>query len=241
VLTVGQRLETELWDSVETGPVEHSAAKSSDVAVVGLDSAYVRDCRPRSEGSFEVVVGRILCTNNDSRSLGFVRSVESNKAAGDRMKPRLCEHGRVSDEVTVMTDGDAGLRTLLLSALPQARHLLDWYHLTRRLTVLKRVLHGKDAIDPFPSCYHERLRRHLESLKWRLWHGFVGGAVNRIKALLFTLRLRTMTGKRAAVRLRRLIKDLQRYLENNQDSLINYDQRYRSGQRVHGIGRQPDD
>jgi hypothetical protein len=98
--------------------------------------------------------------------------------------------------------------------------------------VLKRVLHGKDAIDQFPSCYHERLRRYLESLKWRLWHGFVGDAFNRIKTLLFTLRLSAITSKRAAVRLRRLIKDLQRYLKNNQDSLVNYGQRYRSGQRV---------
>jgi hypothetical protein len=124
------------------------------------------------------------------------------------LKQRLCEQGQVSDEVAVMTDGDAGLRTLLMSALPKARHILDRDLLTRRLTVLQWVLHGKDAIDQFPSGYHERLRRHLESLKWRLWHGFVPGAFNRIRTLLFTLRLRMMTGKRAAVRLRRLIKDL---------------------------------
>ena len=103
-----------------------------------------------------------------------------------------------------------------MSALPKATHLLDWFHLTRRLTVLKRVLYGKEAINQFQSCYHDRLCRHLESLKWRLWHGYIGGAFNRIRALLFTLRLASMTGKRAAVRLRRLIKELLRYLKNNQ-------------------------
>ena len=51
------------------------------MTVVGLDSGYVHDCRPHSVGGFEVVVGRILGENKDSRSFGFVRSIESNGAA----------------------------------------------------------------------------------------------------------------------------------------------------------------
>jgi hypothetical protein len=48
---------------------------------------------------------------------------------------------------------------------------------------------------------------------------------------MFTLRLRTIAGKQVAVRMRRLIKELLRYLKNNEDSLANYGQRYRSGRR----------
>jgi hypothetical protein len=230
-LRVGQRLDSELHTSVDTEPVAH-AKDQGPVTVVGLDSGYVHDCRPQSVGGFEVVVGRILNENNESRSLGFVRSIESNGTATDRLKRRLGELGQETDDITALTDGDPGLRDLLMSALPHATHLLDWFHLTRRLTVLKRVLDGKEAIDQFQSCYQDRLCRHLESLKWRLWHGYIGGAFNRIRALLFTLRLASMTGKRAAVRLRRLIKDLLRYLKNNRDSLTNYGRRYRNGQRI---------
>jgi hypothetical protein len=79
---------------------------------------------------------------------------------------------------------------------------------------------------------HDPLCKHLESLKWRLWHGYFGGAINRIRAILFTLRLRTIAGKQVAVRMRRLIKELLRYLKNNEDSLANYGQRYRSGRRI---------
>ena len=179
-----------------------------------------------------MVVGRILSKNKGSRSLGFVRTIDSNHTASDRLMKRLCELGPMTNNVTVLTDGDPGLRGLLLSALPKATHVLDWFHLTRRLTVLKRVLHGKKAIGQFPSCYHDRLCRHLESLKWRLWHGYRGGAINRILALLFTLRLPSITGKRPAVRLRRLIKELMRYLKNNLNSLVKYGRRYRSGQRI---------
>ena len=229
-LSIGQRLDTELHETADALHTERS--DTEPVTVVGLDSGYVKDCRPHTEGSFEVVVGRILNENKDSRRLGFVCTIESNRAAGHRLKRRLSEQGQITDGVTVFTDGDPGLRGLLLSALPKATHILDWLHLTRRLTVLKRVLFGKDAIDQSPPDYHDPLCQHLESLKWRLWHGYVGGAFNRISAILFTLRLPTIAGKKVAVRIRRLIKELLRYLKNNQDSLANYGRRYRNGERI---------
>jgi len=46
------------------------------------------------------------------------------------------------------------------------------------------------------------------------------------------LRLALIAGTRAAVRLRRLIKELLRYLNNYIDSLANYGWRYRHGRRI---------
>jgi hypothetical protein len=231
-LGVGQRLDAELHEAGDPALLVSLKSDPDPVTVVGLDSGYVKDCRPQSERSFEVVVGRILSENKGSRSLGFVRTMESNSAAGHRLKQRLSEQGPITDSVTVFSDGAPGLRCLLMSALPKATHILDWYHLTRRLTVLKRVLLGKEAIKQFQTGYHDRLCKHLESLKWRLWHGYIGGAINRIKAILCTLRLHTIAGKQVAVRMRRLIKELLRYLNNNEGSLANYGRRYRSGRRI---------
>ena len=45
-------------------------------------------------------------------------------------KRRLSEQGQITDGVTVFADGDPGLRCLLMSALPTATHILDWFHLT---------------------------------------------------------------------------------------------------------------
>ena len=118
-LGVGQRLDDELHARVETESLAH-ATDTSPITVVGLDSGYVRDCRPNAEGSFEVVVGRILSENNDSRSLGFVRTIENNREAGDRLKQRIGEKGPIINPITVLTDGDPGLRDLLMSALPKA-------------------------------------------------------------------------------------------------------------------------
>jgi len=222
----------DLHQAADLVDLECSKIDAGQVTDVGLDSGYVKDCRPHSERSFEVVVGKILNENKVSRSLGFVRTIESNRAAGHRLKRRLSEQGQITDGVTLFTDGDPGLRCLLMSALPKATHILDWFHLTRRLTVLKRVLFGKEAINQFPTDYLDPLCKHLESLKWRLWHGYVGGAFNRISAILFTLSLPSIAGKKVAVRIRRLIKELLRYLKDNQDSLANYGRRYRSGQRI---------
>ena len=76
------------------------------MTAVGLDSGYVHDCRPDSEGSFEVVIGRILSKNKGSRSLGFVYTIECNHTASNRLMKRLCELGPKTDDVTVLTDGD---------------------------------------------------------------------------------------------------------------------------------------
>ncbi len=232
-LAVGQRLNEELDEADTVGePVARSKRRKKPVTIVGLDSGYVHDCRPRAERAFEVVVGRILGDKNASRSIGFVRSLERNAAASHRLKRRVQEQGHRSDNVTVFSDGDTGLRCLQMTAFPKATHILDWYHLTRRLTVLKRVLYGEEAINQIPTNYHDPLCKTLTSMKWRLWHGYVGGVSNRIKAFLFTLRLPTITRKRPAVRLRRLVKELERYLNSNADSLTNYGRRYRKGQRI---------
>ena len=69
-------------------------------------------------------------------------------------------------------------------------------------------------------------------MKWRLWHGHDAIASNRIKAFLFTLRLPTIASKRPVKKLERLMKELERYLENNAGSLTNYGLRFRTGQRI---------
>ena len=100
-LSVGKRLDTELYEAANAVNIECSKTDAEPVTVVGLDSGYVKDCRPRSERSFEVVVGRILNENKGSRSLGFVRTIESNSAAGHRLKRRMSEQGPITDGVTV--------------------------------------------------------------------------------------------------------------------------------------------
>jgi hypothetical protein len=69
----------------------------------------------------------------------------------------------------VFTDGDRRLRDLQLCVLPKATHVLDWYHLTRRLTVLSNVVCSRQAAEQLPSREHARLSEWVDSIKWCLW------------------------------------------------------------------------
>ena len=59
---------------------------------------------------------------------------------------------------------------------PEAEHLLDWFHITMRLTVMNQMTKGvPETVGKDEDQYELRpsLLKHLESLKWYLWHGNV--------------------------------------------------------------------
>jgi len=52
---------------------------------------------------------------------------------------------------------------------PQAEHLLDWFHLTMRITVMTQLAKGMRV----PPELSAALAAELQRLKWFLWHGNV--------------------------------------------------------------------
>ena len=118
-----------------------------------------------------MVVGRIVGHAARSRTLGFVRAFESTRCSRERILRRVVEEGGKPERMTLFSDGDIDLRDLQLAVLPEATHALDWYHLSRKLTHLRRLLFGEAGIGQIPTWHHERLRRALSGLKWHLWHG----------------------------------------------------------------------
>ena len=173
-------------------------------------------------------MGRILNPDGLARSVGLVRCLENHAVAARRLQRRLREHRAPRDRLTIFTDGDPWLRRLV----PEASPSLDWYPVTRHLTVLQQVLYGRDAVVQFPGVIHDVLCQWLTSMQWRLWHGRVSGARQRLASILFTLKRREIARKRVALRWRRLSVKLAQYLQNNTDSIPNYGQRYRRGQRI---------
>ncbi|MBA3533852.1 MAG: hypothetical protein H0T73_18190 [Ardenticatenales bacterium] len=67
---------------------------------------------------------------------------------------------------------------------PQAEHILDWFHLTTRLTVLRQCARGlptppvPDLIDNLTG--EKTLEHCLESVKHYLWHGNTRRALDRL-------------------------------------------------------------
>jgi len=47
-----------------------------------------------------------------------------------------------NQQVTFLTDGGEDVRELPLYLNPQAEHLIDWFHITMRLTVMGQMAEG---------------------------------------------------------------------------------------------------
>jgi hypothetical protein len=220
-LAAGQRLSAE---APPPSGRNSEPERSATPVVVGLDSGYVRHCKPDPEGNFEVVAGRRLGSREPSRSVAFVRIVDADATR------RLGAMAQGATEV--FTDGDTQLRQWQMTALPQATHILDWYHLRRRVDQLDRVVHGALVGKQLRPRDHDRLSFLLGRLKWRLWHGRSKEAIRRIEVALRILQRRSVRSKFAARHIRKLAVELLDYLRHNADSLPDYGSRWRSGQRI---------
>ena len=114
--------------------------------VVGLDGGYVRDWHYKAN-HFEVVVGKSVPEDRDDRYFGFVQNHDPKPKR--RLFEVLHDQGlQMNQEITFLTDGGDNVRELAERMSPCAEHILDWFHLTMRLTVLGQYAKGLKHHDP---------------------------------------------------------------------------------------------
>lgn len=154
-LKVAKRLEAELGDEhpcfIDGSPSEWVLLPQPDGAfTVGIDGGYVRNWVDKQH-HFEVIVGKSALSfgeDEDTKSpshkrLGFVQTLDTKPKR--RLYEVLQSQGlQMNQEITFLSDGDDTLRKLQLEMSPMATHLLDWFHLTMRLTVLEQ--YGKGLV-----------------------------------------------------------------------------------------------
>ena len=70
---------------------------------------------------------------------------------------------QANQQVTFLTDGADDVRDLPLYLNPPAEHLLDWFHVTMRLTVLTQLAKGLRA--PPPASSADSVAAQLARLK----------------------------------------------------------------------------
>ncbi len=86
-----------------------------------------------------------------------------------------------NQQITFLTDGGEDIRDLPLHLNSQSEHLLDWFYITMRLTVLGQMAKG------LPPPDIASVAEELERLKWLLWHGNVFRALQTIDDIQFDL------------------------------------------------------
>ena len=201
--------------------------------VVGIDGGYVRAREPdrmRREANFEVVVGQSIAENRDSRYFGLVQSFD------DRPKRRLHEVLReqglqMNQDITFLTDGGDTVRNLAADMSPCAEHVLDWFHITMRLTVLGQYAKGLAHHDEEEARVAER---ELKRIKGYLWNGNHREALTCIDGLVCDLDdlqdlPTTYPGIKAFCK---GVDDLRTYVWRNAHTIPNYAERHRYGERV---------
>ena len=135
---------------------------------------------------------------------------------------------QANQDITFLTDGGEEVRSLTEGISPCSEHVLDWFHITMRITVLRQFARGVAQHDKEAG---DRLITELERIKWKLWHGNAVGArqvIGDFETDLFELE----TDYPNLSKFVTAAREFAPYIASNTGSLINYGERYRSGDRI---------
>ena len=201
---------------------------------VGIDGGYVRDWEAKKH-NFEVIVGQsTLAFKRDedeetpsSKRFGFVQTVDTKPKR--RLYEVLKSQGmQLNQQITFLSDGSDTVRDLQLYMSPEAEHILDWFHLSMKLTVLDQYAKGLVHCD---AVLGEEIREKIERLRWSLWHGNLYKAlykIDDIESLLYNF-------EETYPKFKQLLKaaeEFRTYITNNRHLIPNYGERYRNGEAI---------
>ena len=166
--------------------------------------------------TFEVVTGRICGGAASATRFAFVR--EGSPAGATTVTQALREHGATDgSRITVLSDGDAGLRAIQRTAVPAADHVLDWFHIVMRWQHVHQLATGLPRHGGSAEASAWLLDR-VARAKWALWNGHV------VKTFRHLADLQAWTWTTPATepwltQLRTHLWKLTHYLDANADSL----------------------
>ena len=133
---------------------------------------------------------------------------------------------QANQQVTFLTDGGEDIRDLPRYLNPQAEHLLDWFHITMRITVLTQLAQGLRCA-PETSA---NIAQELQRVKWFLWHGNVFRARPTVDDL--TTDLTDTDTVVESGKLAKAVREFGGYLAANACAIPNYGERRLAGEAI---------
>ena len=238
---------------IEGCPAEWADLPTPDGPLtIGVDGGYVRST---VKGKwFEVVAGRSILSfkrGDDSRKANPTDETEATEPASkcfafvhtfdEKSKRRvydvLSSQGlQNNQQVTFLSDGGETLKGLQTFLSPETEYLLDWFHVTMRLTVLNQTAKGlpEAGVEIVGGC--DKTLKKLERIKHYLWHGNTYRALEQIRWLerdFETLASDEVDLPSTTVKnLHKYLGELHTYIRNNRYCIPNYGERYRNGERI---------
>jgi hypothetical protein len=200
---------------------------------VGIDGGYVRAAH--KEGCFEVIAGRSVVAFRRAEServppvkcFGFVQTYDKKPRC--RLWELMKSQGmQESQQVVFMSDGGEDVRRVKEYLHPNSEHLIDWFHITMRLTVLQQQT---KSLRPEQEEVGTAASKQVESIKHLLWHGNTEEALDRLVNFMMDLDL---IRKRSppAEKLAAGVDEFETYIRNNKDFIPNFGERYRQGETI---------
>jgi hypothetical protein len=235
--TVAEWIEAELGEERQPDPVKPEVDPElplpDDPMTVGLDGGYVRAAHKK--GFFEVIAGRSVVafrrreedTVPPPKCFGFVQTYDP-KPRRRLWEPMKSQGMQENQQVVFLSDGGEDIRQVREYLHPNSDHLIDWFHITMRLTVLQQQT---KALEEARSETGASVSSQLESVKHLLWHGNVEAALERLSSLFMDLDL-IRDHSAAAEKLAVSVAEFETYIRNNQESIPNYGDRYRQGETI---------
>ncbi len=135
---------------------------------------------------------------------------------------------QANQDVTFLTDGGNEICALTEWVTPASEHVLDWFHITMRLTVLSQYARGVAHHDEIQGA---GLLKSIERMKWLLWHGNLQRAEKVIESFEEDVDV-LETDYPNLRKFARSAREFRVYIKSNASSLINYGERYRAGERI---------
>ena len=166
---VAEKLESELGEEQHMFIERPSGAWAelphpNERLFVGLDGGFIhgREADNRKAGWFEVIVGKSLLKAEPSKRFAFVQTYDEKPKR--RLFETLRSHGmQMNQAITFLSDGGDDVRELQYYLNPQAEHILDWFHVTMKITAMRQITKGiedKAVVDKLLTCAvdkrHER-------------------------------------------------------------------------------------
>jgi hypothetical protein len=135
---------------------------------------------------------------------------------------------QLNQQITFLSDGSDTIRDLQLYMSPEAEHILDWHHVTMRLTVLDQYAKGLVHCE---AELGEEIWEKIARLKWALWHGNLYKAFCKIDDLESLIDNFEETYPKFK-QLRKAVGEFRTYIGNNRHLIPNYGERYRHGEAI---------
>ena len=175
-----------------------------------------------------MIVGKSMSQDDESsKCFGFVNRYDTKPKR--RLFEMLKSQGmQMNQAVTFLSDGGDTVRDLQMYLNPQAEHLLDWFHISMRLTVMSQLAKSIETDDQ-PNLSAE-IEKELECLKWNLWYGNVHKALQIVEDLEVALDLEENSQEQR--KLLKAVREFRTYITANRTFIANYFDRYRHGETI---------